>query len=640
MTIPQDLKQLPGYKDAFEKALESLRAEDGLEGMGLEGPVTAESAFINPTLEAVIRADLRPAYHIARDRIIHDSANDLGIFVSSSSFEAQDQLIAIQDQLERGAHQVGHIRLFGAFAPYVATGWLVEGDIMVTNQHVARAFVGRGDFGVPVIPDALRVELNSLDQVETTRHDVSRDHKTTVVEPLYVAGPGEPDVALFRVENTFVEPLGIAEQDASAGQFIGVVGYPERDLRTNNVGLVNRFFGDQFDVKRFSPGQVMEYASNGVLTHDASTLGGNSGSALFSFEERPKIVGLHFAGAPNVRNSAVPASVLNALIRARREQRVFASAAIEGGADFETPTTASGRFDGREGFDPDFLGEGAEVDLGSILEPVKDDLADTASGDPELKYHHFSVFMNEGRRLATMTAVNIDGNRAAHRPGSFTWGFDGRMGAQLQAGDALYLHNSVDKGHLVRRLDPVWIPQGATGDTDALMREIIKDTYHYTVAGPQHRRLNRREWLELEDYILDASEKFGFRVSVLTGPVFRSSDPLLFSRPTADIRDQIKVPEEFWKVAIMRDLETSEMRVAGFMLSQGRFLHDINETEAAFVLGEGAVFRATLAQIETVTGLDFSAFHAAEVPPPAEVAESVLPDNSVYKIQGPRDVFF
>ena len=68
-----------------------------------------------------------------------------------------------------------------------------------------------------------------------------------------------------------------------------------------------------FQKKRLQPGNILGYGyieSYGenvqALTHDISTLGGNSGSAVIDLYTGD-VVGLHFAGMQRVANYAVPA---------------------------------------------------------------------------------------------------------------------------------------------------------------------------------------------------------------------------------------------------------------------------------------------------------------------------------------------
>jgi len=64
-----------------------------------------------------------------------------------------------------------------------------------------------------------------------------------------------------------------------------------------------------------------------------------------------------------------------------------------------------------------------------------------------------------------------------------------------------------------RRLDPVW-------GSDAVAKQADADTFCFTNACPQHKDLNQKEWLKLEDYVLDNSDAHDLKVCVLTGPVF------------------------------------------------------------------------------------------------------------------------
>ena len=89
------------------------------------------------------------------------------------------------------------------------------------------------------------------------------------------------------------------------------------------------------------------------------------------------------------------------------------------------------------------------------------------------------------------------------------WRFDPRIPQTAQLGNDLYRGNNLDRGHQVRRLDPVW------GEEDeALLAQ--EDTFHYTNACPQHKDLNQREWNDLEDYVLDNAGAHELKVSVLT----------------------------------------------------------------------------------------------------------------------------
>lgn len=96
-----------------------------------------------------------------------------------------------------------------------------------------------------------------------------------------------------------------------------------------------------------------------------------------------------------------------------------------------------------------------------------------------------------------------------------------------------------------------------------------EDTFHYPNCARQHEDLNQKDWLGLEEDILGAAETRGFRLSVLTGPVFRDSDRHLALQDGAK---DVAIPKEFWKIAVMIDAATGKLPATGYVLSQGRMI--------------------------------------------------------------------
>ncbi|HCT6914658.1 TPA: protease, partial [Pseudomonas aeruginosa] len=83
------------------------------------------------------------------------------------------------------------------------------------------------------------------------------------------------------------------------------------------AGAMEDIFGNIYDVKRFAPGEVVGLPHDAwYLTHDCSTLGGNSGSAVLSIDGG-EVVGLHFGGQFRKTNYAVKASVIRSLLARR-----------------------------------------------------------------------------------------------------------------------------------------------------------------------------------------------------------------------------------------------------------------------------------------------------------------------------------
>jgi endonuclease G len=74
----------------------------------------------------------------------------------------------------------------------------------------------------------------------------------------------------------------------------------------------------------------------------------------------------------------------------------------------------------------------------------------------ELAYTHFTVLLDPTQRLAVATGVNIAGGELRDVERSDDWRLEPRVGAGEQAGGDLYEGSDLDRGHLVRRSDPVW----------------------------------------------------------------------------------------------------------------------------------------------------------------------------------------
>ena len=178
----------------------------------------------------------------------------------------------------------------------------------------------------------------------------------------------------------------------------------------------------------------------------------------------------------------------------------------------------------------------------------------------ELTYPRFTVLLEPERRLAVVTAVNIDGSSLHDLPRTGEWELDARVPAAEQAGPAVYASNDLDRGHLVRRRDPGW-------GTTAEARRAMEATFVYPNAAPQASGFNQSKelWLGLEDHVLEFADTTDERLSVFTAPVLAADDP-----PYRGIR----IPRRFFKVAAWttEDARAASLAAAGFVLDQSELI--------------------------------------------------------------------
>ncbi|MEO1110360.1 MAG: DNA/RNA non-specific endonuclease [Pseudomonadota bacterium] len=599
---------MPAPKDGpvFDAVLEGR-----VENLPSDGEVMTGAFF-----EAIILADLRPPYFITGDQI-----------VVAGHYDEIALLNTHKAALEAECLKVGRVDLFNHRLPYAGTGWLITDDIVVTNRHVAENFAtasptGRYDprpdrFGQPI-----RVETNAYHQNQT---DSPADYQALqVIEVLYMAGPSEPDFAFVRVANpAAIDPIDLAVARAEIDQPIAAVGYPASDPYRNDRHLMDDLFDNTYNVKRFSPGLCTGYNDTGTeLYADYTTLGGNSGSVVIDIATQ-KAVGLHFAGVFEETNYAIPADLVWSALRKVRSTHISVTLPSSAPA---TESTHAESFNDRIGYDPEFLGTGElRVDYPGMDQTIRDDIAPVSDDrDGILKYLHFSVIQSASRRLPRLTAVNIDGAKSFALKRKGNWRLDGRLDATHQIGNELYFSNPLDRGHLVRRKDPGW------GDNREEAQRAEIDTFHYTNAAPQHKYLNQRDWVGLEDYVLQAADTRDFKVSVFTGPVFQDSDRALKHQPGAD---DIPIPEHFWKIAIMVNADTGALSATGYLLTHGSLISNL--TEAAFVLGAYKTYQVRIAKISEVTGLDFSQLQPHD---PLNDASESLFGEAAFEITGPESI--
>lgn len=285
-------------------------------------------------------------------------------------------------------------------------------------------------------------------------------------------------------------------------------------------------------------------------------------------------------------------------------------------------------YDKRPGYDPRFLGGNALVPMPKLVKRARQ--ASKSEATTELKYWNYSVLFGHRRRLALVSAANIDPSRwrGKRDADGDKWFKDTRIAGDLQVGAEFYKkqrtfeaersHNPFDQGHLSRRQDVQW------GDTEKEAKRNGDDSYHYTNCGPQHFLFNQNSkvngiWARLESHAANASD--GERLCVFNGPVFDA--PLCELGPQGRLRlnpkgkgikdgvfGGVQIPRQFFKVFVFR--EGNKLRGAGFIVTQEDLLETIDrlrprEAERRGYLTdlEVRLYQVPVATIGELTGLSF-----------------------------------
>jgi endonuclease G len=561
---------------------------------------------------------------------------------------------------------------------FAGTGFVVGKDLLMTNRHVAKLFAsGVGNRDLHFVHKADVNFLHERDNPGSTVFDVV---EIVMIHPWW-------DMALLRVAGLGnVAPLALSHRapEDLQGQDIAVIGYPAKDPR-NDVATQMQIFGGRFDIKRLQPGKLWERRTvssfrNEVsaVTHDCSTLGGNSGSAVV-LAASGDVAALHFAGRFRDANFAVPtfelardAHVVDAGVNftgsvpptdewndAWRNTQGPGKAAVFRAADLASPaaeddtatspatgavtTSADGRsltltiplgrdpvhitvsvagatttlssqgvqhadeveaiapdpdWASRPGYKNDFLGVDHQVPVPYLSESLYADVALNSIGGDEphlLKYHHFSICHSKSRCLPFFTAVNIEGTQEVDMPrGADRWFLDPRIARDYQLTAGAYTGTPFDRGHLVRRIDPVW-------GTVKEARLAQDDTFHWTNSSPQHAKFNRNKktWALIENHIIKHTNNEDRCASVFTGPVFEDDDPIVVT--PADVH--VQVPMRFWKVVV--SVTNDQLAACAFLISQEDLVNAWLEKREFPVTDDVKPFQVTIAEIEQLTDLSF-----------------------------------
>ncbi|WP_225801961.1 serine protease [Streptomyces sp. NK15101] len=282
---------------------------------------------------------------IARlEAVVHSDGTRPVLFVEDDFFDVTAPAAAnwaaalsrIEAELRTVCRAAGRVNDPSSLLGYQGTAWAIDDGVVVTNYHVLEAVSTHpsrtdGQFGGELKP-GVAVDFGA----EVGGGPPDRVFRISRVLGVGRAGAPEhahPDIpgvnfdgldlAVLELERVngrpFPAPVQVARGDdpathgalASRGRGVYVVGFPGSAASTRPDVFAELFAGVK-GVKRLTPGvltegrgEVTDDARHWIIGHDASTLGGSSGSLVVDLEaEGRKVLGLHFAGVPDRVNWA------------------------------------------------------------------------------------------------------------------------------------------------------------------------------------------------------------------------------------------------------------------------------------------------------------------------------------------------
>ena len=286
-------------------------------------------------LEAVVRADgTRPSL-LVRSGVV-DPVQPLAAGWTG-------QLAAAGDRLTRAVAAIGRVEpTHPSGSDFFGTCWVVDdrNGLVLTNRHVLVAMVERLPHAVARTTTGFRVLDGAfVDFAAESGSAGVRRYQVVEATPSQVNGTNFAglDAAVLRIEPLPDGPQDVpdaltvsADPDGPLGRLASycIVGYPAQPVYESGTiegvdwaWVTRTLFGNVYGVKRLAPGMTHRPLGSlprdkrrWVFGHDATTLGGNSGSPALAWTD--SAFGLHFAGRSIDTNCAHAVSAITTELRA------------------------------------------------------------------------------------------------------------------------------------------------------------------------------------------------------------------------------------------------------------------------------------------------------------------------------------
>jgi serine protease len=277
-----------------------------------EGAPLPNEPGVLTALEALVQLEGRPALRLSDD----------GVDPSDPELGEWQGAVVLHPTFADIQRSVGRIDMRPGV--HAGTGFVVGDGLVMTNRHVLETLA----FPTPSRSNPAGWVLIGAPVANFSPSGTDATRRFRILDVVF-SGPdpidgrmdlAHLDLALLRVEQTNAEGAGLPPALKLSDQAIAVgaaklfvVGYPalptvlpSDDAGKRRMDVVRRLreiYDLKYGVRYLSPGLVLTSSEavpgspkHWVFTHDATSLGGNSGSCVLSFDHNLDVAGLHFAG--------------------------------------------------------------------------------------------------------------------------------------------------------------------------------------------------------------------------------------------------------------------------------------------------------------------------------------------------------